>query len=41
MVGNKCDLIEERDVTKEEAENLAKSFGMQYYEASAKQNVGV
>ena len=41
MVGNKCDLICERIVTKEEAENLAKSYGMEYYEASAKNNVGV
>jgi small GTP-binding protein len=39
LIGNKCDLV--RAVTKEEAEELAKSYGIQYFETSAKQNTNV
>lgn len=39
LVGNKCDL--EREVSKEEAEDLALQYGMKYYEASAKENINV
>jgi GTPase SAR1 family protein len=35
LVGNKNDLIEERQVKKKEAEDLASSFGIAYYETSA------
>ena len=35
IVGNKNDLIEERKVTKEIAEEYAKSIGAKYYETSA------
>ena len=38
--GNKCD-IEERQVTKEEAEQLCQSFNIKYFETSAKTNYNV
>ena len=36
LIGNKADLENEREVTKEEGEKLAKLFECKYYEASAK-----
>ena len=36
MVGNKCDLDEERQVTFEEGEEFAKDNGMLFFEVSAK-----
>ena len=41
MVGNKVDLTESRTVTREQAEELAQSLGVEYYETSAKDGVGV
>ena len=41
LVGNKCDLVEERRVSKEDALALAKQNGMQYYDASAKTNQNI
>ena len=41
MVGNKIDLAEERKVDSKTAAALAKSYNMQYFEASAKNNVGI
>ena len=41
MVGNKVDLTESRTVTREQAEGLAQSLGVEYYETSAKDGVGV
>lgn len=38
LVGNKSDLISDRQVSKEEAERFAENEGMIYYEASAKNN---
>ena len=40
IVGNKIDL-ENHTVSKDEANDYAKGLGLQYYEVSAKQNVGV
>jgi len=36
LVGNKSDLVSERQVSKEEAQRFAENEGMTYYEASAK-----
>ena len=41
LIGNKCDLVEKREVSREMAETLAKTLGIPYYEASAKIDVGV
>lgn len=41
VVGNKSDLSAERQVTNEEAQTLASSLGMDYYETSAKDGVGI
>eukprot|EP00003_Mantamonas_plastica_P007684 TRINITY_DN16546_c0_g1_i1.p1 TRINITY_DN16546_c0_g1~~TRINITY_DN16546_c0_g1_i1.p1 ORF type:complete len:204 (-),score=77.21 TRINITY_DN16546_c0_g1_i1:62-637(-) len=41
LVGNKCDLVSERQVSKSEGEQLAKSFGCKYIEASAKECINV
>ena len=42
LVGNKIDLPEdEREVTREEAKELADQFGIQYHECSAKANQGL
>ena len=38
LVGNKQDLDNERQVTKDDADNLAKSWGAEYIETSAKNN---
>lgn len=35
-MGNKCDLVEEREVTTEEGKKLATSWHAQYLECSAK-----
>ena len=39
-MGNKIDL-EDRKVSPEEAQDYARGLGLQYYEVSAKQNIGV
>lgn len=42
LIGNKCDVDEkDRTVSREEAASLAKSFGMSYFETSAKKGTGV
>jgi len=41
LVGNKCDLKEERQVTTEEGQNLAQSFGCPFLETSAKTPINV
>lgn len=39
LVGNKCDLDEERDVTQDEGKQMAASFGCPWMEASAKARI--
>ena len=41
VVGNKCDLENERQVSYEEGDMLAKSFNCQFMETSAKQRINV
>ena len=41
LIGNKCDLVEERAVTREEAEQLAADNNMQYFETSARGSINV
>jgi GTPase KRas protein len=39
LCGNKCDLKEERQVTKEEAEEMAAKYGAKFIEASAREKI--
>ena len=39
LVGNKCDLREQRKVTTEEAVSLAKKYNIEYIETSAKDTI--
>eukprot|EP01039_Chlorochromonas_danica_P009481 gene9481-10472_t len=41
LIGNKCDLTRQRVVTFEEGENLAKEFGIPFFETSAMNNINV
>ena len=41
LVANKCDLDGEREVSKDEGQELANKFGCPFYEASAKNRVNV
>ena len=42
LVGNKCDLPDnKRQVTKEQAEEMAKKWGVPYIETSAKESINV
>ena len=41
LVGNKADLIKERQITKEEANKFAEEFNLPYIETSAKEGLGV
>jgi Ras-related protein Rab-1A len=41
LVGNKCDLVEQRQVSRKQAETYAAAEGMRYYESSAKDNSNV
>jgi len=41
LVGNKCDLLDRRQVSRERGEELAQSFGCQFYESSAKNKINV
>ena len=40
LVGNKCD-VEERDVSTKEGEDLAATFGCDFIESSAKENINI
>lgn len=41
LVGNKCDMLDEKVVSSEEGQKLAKEFEMEFWEASAKNDVNV
>lgn len=41
VVGNKCDLESEREVTRQEGESLARSFNCKFLETSAKSRINV
>ncbi len=41
LVGNKCDLTDQRVITTEEGQNLAKEFGFHFFEVSAKKKLNV
>eukprot|EP01098_Paradermamoeba_levis_P012643 TRINITY_DN5566_c0_g1_i2.p1 TRINITY_DN5566_c0_g1~~TRINITY_DN5566_c0_g1_i2.p1 ORF type:complete len:177 (-),score=26.44 TRINITY_DN5566_c0_g1_i2:59-589(-) len=42
VVGNKCDLVMERDVDREEGDSFAKQFeNCEFFEASAKKNINI
>ena len=41
LFGNKCDLIERRQVEEEEAQEFAKSNNLTYFETSAKENINI
>mmetsp|Transcript_32423 Transcript_32423/g.49602 ORF Transcript_32423/g.49602 Transcript_32423/m.49602 type:complete len:146 (+) Transcript_32423:59-496(+) len=41
LVGNKVDLDDSREVPRQKAEQTAKQFGINYYETSAKANLGL
>ena len=39
LLGNKCDLEDEREVRKEEGENFAKEYNIKFYETSNKDGI--
>ena len=41
LVGNKYDLEEDRVISKEEGEELAKKYGLPFYETSSKDNINI
>ena len=41
LVGNKCDMLDEKVVSTEEGQKLAKEFGIDFFECSAKNNINV
>jgi len=41
LVGNKCDIVDEKVVSTEEAMKLAKEYNMAFFEASAKSDINV
>lgn len=41
LVGNKCDMLDEKVVSTEEGQKLAKEFGIEFWEASAKNDINV
>ncbi|CAF1592990.1 unnamed protein product, partial [Adineta steineri] len=41
LVGNKCDLDQDRAVTQERGQRLADQLGLEFFETSAKENINV
>jgi len=41
LIGNKCDMLDEKVVSTEEGQKLAKEFGIDFWEASAKNDINV
>lgn len=41
LVGNKCDMLDEKVVSTEEGQRLASEFGMEFWETSAKNDINV
>lgn len=41
LVGNKCDMLDEKVVSTEEGQKLASEFGMEFWETSAKNDINV
>jgi len=41
LVGNKCDLVDKRQITTEKGRELANEFGIQFFETSAKNATSV
>eukprot|EP01041_Mallomonas_annulata_P008520 gene8520-17570_t len=41
LIGNKCDMSEQRSVSYEEGESLAKEYNIHFFETSAKQDINV
>jgi GTPase SAR1 family protein len=41
LAGNKCDLEDDRDVSREQGQNLAQTWGCTFLESSARKKVNV
>ena len=41
LIGNKIDLKEEREISEDDGKKIAKEYNMNYYETSAKENIGI
>ncbi len=41
LVGNKCDMEDERVISFERGKQLADSLGLEFFETSAKENINV
>ena len=41
LVGNKIDLEDDRQITKEQGEDLGTKFNLNFFETSAKKNIGI
>ena len=41
LIGNKCDMLDKKVVTKEMGEALAQEYGIKFMETSAKSNIGL
>ena len=41
LIGNKIDLKEEREISEDDGKRIAKDYNINYYETSAKENIGI